>query len=130
MSNRGKKMRQKILRALENATFEEDPSQSLLHLLEENGWDQNLPILLELLNNKNQMKNWPQIIITLWYGIGKRYLFPIDYTIAVLYHCLDISEELDENLIWSITRNLKNISYESDYDPYQDENVQKIMQKL
>ena len=49
---------------------------------------------------------------------------PVNQVIGLLYRRLieDVPAqyELDENLVWSITRSLKGVDYLSDYEPLQD----------
>jgi hypothetical protein len=120
----------KIMEVLSNDNDESDSSQLLLNLLEEQDWEKSYPILFELLLDLNQQILWPQIIVTLWYAIGNKKNLPIDYTIAVMHHCLTKNDSIDGNLVWSITRNLKKVAYDSDYDPYQDDGVWKILQEF
>ena len=72
---------------------------------------------------------------TLYYAVGKKYPVPADRLIALLYFCLMETKESglglhDENLVWTITRDLKGVRYESDYEPYQDPAVWQEMQRL
>ena len=51
-------------------------------------------------------------------------------TIAILYNCLTLSDDLDENLIWTITKDIKSVAYLSDYEPYHDAAVLSEMDKI
>jgi hypothetical protein len=68
----------------------------------------------------------------LWFGIKKP--MPKVRVIALLHHRLiaDVPEPLalDENLVWSITRNLKGVEYLSDYEPLNDPEIQMELKRL
>jgi hypothetical protein len=66
----------------------------------------------------------------IYYLQGKGYSYEETKTIALLYNCLTLSEELDENLIWTITINIKSISYLSEYEPFHDSEVVKEMDRV
>jgi hypothetical protein len=54
--------------------------------------------------------------------------------IALLHHRLiaDVPAplELDDNLVWSITRNLKGVDYLSDYEPLDDPEVKDELRRI
>ena len=123
-------LRSRILEILIHEDEKDDPSQILMEFALDIGWEKILPTFFELLLEMNKIEYWPQIITTFWYAIDKKLTFPADETIAILNNCLERSEAVDGNLVWSITRNLKKVAYDGDYDPYQDDTVWKIMQQL
>ena len=119
-----------IIKILSSEDDDSDNSQILLEYLEKGNWDENYSLLFDMLKKSDFSKFWNQIIITLWYAQGKNKILPVEDTIALLNYCLERSDEVDGNLVWSITRNLKKMAYDSDYDPYQDERVWKILHEL
>jgi hypothetical protein len=91
----------------------EDVRNGLLNILYEN--DQSL---------------WNETILYIYFLQYKGYTWEPAKTIAILNNCLSLSEELDGNLIWTITIKIKSINYLSEYEPYHDPEVLDEMRKI
>jgi len=78
----------------------------------------------------NDQTLWDQTIIYIYYLQGRGYTYEEAKTIAILYNCLTLSEEVNGNLIWTITTGIKSISYLSDYEPFHDAAVVEEMNKI
>lgn len=72
---------------------------------------------------ENDSSLWDETVAYIYYFQNRGYKFDDTKTIAALYSCLSSSETIDENLAWTITKNLKSIPYLSDYDPLQDPEI-------
>jgi len=92
-------------------------------------WEEIRNCLLNILYENNQSL-WDETIRYIYFFQNRGYTYEPAKTIAILYNCLSLSEELDGNLIWTITINIKSISYLSDYEPYQDMEVLNEMDKI
>lgn len=73
---------------------------------------------------------WPDLVQTIYLLINRGQQFDPIPTIARLHACLEQDDRLDGNLVWTITRHLKGLSYLSDYDPYQDAAVLEELRRL
>jgi hypothetical protein len=94
------------------------------------GWENLRENIFRLLLDPAYQLFWHHLVTVLWYAVNDKCELPPDYTIALLYTCLERDERIDGNLVWSITIQLKRIPYSSDYDPYQDDAVQIQKQKI
>ena len=92
-------------------------------------WEEIRNCLLNILY-ENDRSLWDETIRYIYFFQNRGYTYEPAKTIAILYNCLSLSEELDGNLIWTITINIKSISYLSDYEPYQDMEVLNEMDKI
>jgi hypothetical protein len=101
-------------------------------LVVEHGWDAVLEEMLSLLLDDAQQQHWPTAATVIWRGIDLP--MPVVPVIALLHLRLlaDVppDQELDENLVWSIIRNLRRVDYLSDYDPARDTEVQEELARL
>lgn len=114
---------------------EDDCADDLFALVSEKTWAEVFPVLFEILQRDDLRFGWEAVVTTLYYAVGKHYPVAADPLIALLYHCLAETRESefglhDENLVWTITRNLKGVKYDSEYDPFQDPAVWQEMQRL
>jgi len=95
-------------------------------------WDTVLSRMIALLEDDGAEKHWVTATGVLWFGIKRP--MPKAHVIALLYHRLmaelPAALALDENLVWSITRNLKGVGYLSDYEPLNDPEVQNELKRL
>jgi hypothetical protein len=106
-------------------------SDAILALCEPHGWDAVLEALLGVLRDDGAQRHWREASIVLFCALPRP--MPVNQVIGLLYRRL-IEEvpadyELDENLVWSITRNLKNVDYLSEYEPLQDPAIQAEMKR-
>jgi hypothetical protein len=115
-----------------NPDCEDNRADDLFALVSEENWTEVCYILLEILQREDMQLGWDAVATALYYAVGKHYPVPADRLIALLYHCLMETKEFelglhDENLVWTITRVLKGVKYDSNYDPFQDPAVWQEM---
>lgn len=88
-------------------------------------WEAVRDEMLSLLADDGEPQHWMTAVTVLWLGVDRP--MPNIRVIALLQIRLLVDlppeQELDENLVWSITRNLQGVSYLSDYDPASDPDV-------
>ena len=119
-----------IILEINKADLSEEEIQIVMdRILSLGKWEEIRDCLLHILY-ENDRTLWNETIIYIYFFQNRGYSFEAAKTIAILYNCLSLSEELDGNLIWTITINIRSISYLSDYEPYQDIEVLKEMDKI
>jgi len=123
------KIRSHILEAHENDLSEEETQTVMNRILGLGEWEEIRNGLLNILY-ENDHTLWNQTIIYIYYFQGRGYKYEDAKTIAILYNCLTLSGDLDENLIWTITKDIKSVAYLSDYEPYHDAEVLSEMDKI
>ena len=123
------KIRSHILEAHENDLSEEETQAVMNRILGLGEWEEIRNGLLNILY-ENDHTIWNQTIIYIYYFQGRGYTYEDAKTIAILYNCLTLSDDLDENLIWTITKDIKSVAYLSDYEPYHDAAVLSEMDKI
>jgi len=123
------KIRSHILEAHENDLSEEETQVVMNRILGLGEWEEIRNGLLNILY-ENDHTLWNQTIIYIYYFQGRGYTYEDAKTIAILYNCLTLSDDLDENLIWTITKDIKSVAYLSDYEPYHDAAVLSEMDKI
>jgi len=92
-------------------------------------WEEIRAGLLDILY-ENDQSLWHETVLYIYYFQGRGYKYEETKTIALLYSCLILSDELDDNLIWTITKDIKGVSYLSGYDPFRDQTVVEEMEKI
>jgi hypothetical protein len=92
-------------------------------------WQEIREGLLNILY-ENKKTLWNEAILYIFYFQNRGYIYESAKTIALLYDCMSIFDDIDSNLIWTITRNIKSLTYLSDYDPYNDPMVYEEMEKI
>jgi len=107
------KIRSLILKAHENDLSEEETQLVMNRILGLGEWEEIRNGLLNILY-ENDHTLWNQTIIYIYYFQGRGYTYEDAKTIAILYNCLTLSDDLDENLIWTITKDIKSVAYLSD----------------
>jgi len=123
------KIKSNILEAYKSDLSYEETETLMNSILGLGEWEEVRNGLLNILYENDQTL-WNQTIVYIYYFQGRGYVYEDAKTIAVLYNCLTLSEELDENLIWTITKDIKSVSYLSDYEPYHDPKVLEEMDKI
>lgn len=118
-----------IAEAYQNDLSAEETEVNLDRILGLGEWEKIRSGLLNILYENDQTL-WSEAIRYIYYLQSRGYTFEDAKTIALLYNCLTLSEEIDGNLVWTITKNIKSISYLSDYEPYQDAAVLSEMEKI
>jgi hypothetical protein len=66
----------------------------------------------------------------LWGAVLDRREIPADRIIALLCYRLSPPDEYEDNLVWSITSELRGIDYLSDYNPYHDPLIQRELEAI
>lgn len=101
---------------------EEETENVMGRILSLGKWEEIRNCLLNILYENDQTL-WNETIRYIYFFQNRGYTYEAAKTIAILYNGLSLSEELDGNLIWTITIKIKSKSYLSDYEPYQDNEV-------
>jgi hypothetical protein len=122
------------IKTIISETYESDLSYEeteivLNRILSLGEWEEVRNGLLNILYDNDQTL-WDQTIIYIYYLQGRGYTYEDAKTIAILHNCLTLSEEVNGNLIWTITTGIKSISYLSDYEPFHDAAVVEEMNKI
>ena len=111
--------------AFDDPANDESRADAIFALTGAYGWDAVLDTILSVLADDDRPQHWTDAIIVLWFGIDRP--MPATRVIALLQLRLlaDLppENELDENLVWSITHTLKGVGYLSDYDPGSDPEI-------
>jgi len=119
-----------VIAEINKADLSEEETQMVMNrMLSLGKWEEIRNGLLNILYDNDQSL-WDETIRYIYFFQNKGYSYEAAKTIALLNNCLSLSEELDGNLIWTITINIKSISYLSDYEPYQDTEVLNEMNKI
>src|SRR5215203_384400 len=92
-----------ILEAYNTDLPAEETEAALDKILSVGEWEEVRDGLLNILYQNDQTL-WNQAIIYIYYFQNRGYAYEDGKTIAVLYDCLSLSDDLDENLIWTITK--------------------------
>lgn len=111
-----------------------DLLESLSASATEDGWNRRLQESVELLESQDQTKRWGRAIAVCYWAITRVDMENLDKMglVARLYWNLmhlpdsESGDDLD-NLVWSIAKELKDVSYESEWDPMRDPEVQARM---
>jgi hypothetical protein len=122
--NIAEKIKSNISEAYKKDLSEEETQVVMNRILALGEWEEIRNGLLNILYENDQTL-WNQAIEYIYYFQGRGYTYEEARTIALLYNCLSLSEELNENLIWTITKDIKSVTYLSDYEPYHDPAVLK-----
>lgn len=119
-----------IISEVNNVDLSEEETQTVINrMLGLGTWKEIRNALLNILF-QNDKSLWNETILYIYFFQNRGFRYEDAKTIAILNNCLSLSEELDGNLIWTITINIKSISYLSDYEPYQDKEVLEEIAKI
>lgn len=105
------------------------------------GWEPVRDALLSILIDIKLARHWWDALCALWYGISDKRPFEVNRTVAIINRCLLYPNLYDsdergnfENLVWSITIELKKVPYDAEYfgiySPKTDPEVTRIIQQL
>lgn len=121
-----------IVRDQEEEDF--DLYESVYEMAREAGWDNVLKEAYRTLVFERFRSLWYGAACVIWYAAADGIRNPISTNeiIARLYWCLDKYPDLGNggvglNLVWSAVVALKGISYNSDWDPLQDKDIQGLI---
>ncbi len=103
------------------------------------GWNQIVLEAMSLLEERSQVDYWERSIAICFWAVSRVEDPPLPRMkwVARLYWCLvnfpdSLTAELGDidNLVWSIAKHLKGVSYNSDWDPMRDSEVQMYMSEM
>lgn len=127
-----------IFRILSDARFDDEVcgdtrSDAIWALVTSDvAWETVRDGMIAVLADDGAAKHWVTATVVLWFGVARP--MPRARVIALLHHRLMAESPprlaLDENLVWSITSNLKGVGYLSDYEPLNDPEVQDELKRL
>jgi hypothetical protein len=107
-----------------------DDVEAIENLIAECGWDAVQEYLLKVLQDDNQRSHWYTAAAVFWGAALDKRPVPVDKLIALLYYRFDPDGKNEDDLVWSITSELKGVEYLSDYSPLDDPGVQREFQAL
>lgn len=108
---------------------EEEMEKNISSILQLGKWENIRNCILNILYEDDK-ELWNEAIKIIFYLQNRSFKFEETKTIALLYDCLSLSENIDSNLVWTITRKIKSLPYLSDYDPYNDYVIFKEMEQI
>jgi len=123
------KIRSIILEIYKSDLSEGEIQVAMNRILSLGKWEEVRNGLLNILYENDQTL-WNETIIYIYFFQNQGYKYEDAKTIAILYDCLTLSDDLNENLIWTITKDIKSVSYLSDYEPFHDPKVLEEMDKI
>ena len=113
-----------------DALDSDDCEESKCGLIEEElipqyGWEAVREAMIRvLLDDSRRAQDYEATAAVFWGAVLDCRDVPVNEVIALLYHRLPHDDGSSENnLAWSITCNLKNVDYLSEYDPLEDPEV-------
>jgi hypothetical protein len=115
---------------LDDESSKESPEKKIDELITREGWEVVRSSVFRILSDKSLSDLWHEAAVVLWGAVLHKMALDANFTIALLYRCLQQNPEIEENLVWSITNKLKHVGYLSRYDPLKDPEVIRHMQKL
>src|SRR5689334_6414745 len=119
----------RIISEINNVDLSEEEIKAAMNrMLGLDEWEKVRTGLLNILYDNDQSL-WNETIRYIYFFQSEGYLFDVK-TIAALYDCLILCEDLDGNLIWTITIKIKSINYLSDYEPFHDPEVVSEMDRI
>lgn len=123
------KIREVVVDISQSDYSPEEIDSIISRLLSLGEWPQVRDSLLKILLFDNE-NLWPDAITLIYFFVNRGFEFDKTKTVALLYSCLEISDNLDSNLVWTISRNLMNLPYLSDWDAYNDESIVDEMERI
>ena len=106
-----------------------DKCEEIESLIEVYGWEVMQSALVEMLKEINlNIYDFDVVAQVFWGAVLDKRIIDTNKVIALLYLRLPDGNDL-ENLIWSITERLKGVGYLSDYEPLEDPDIIKEMNK-
>ena len=106
-----------------------DKCEEIESFIENYSWEVIQSALVEMLKDiKLDTYDYDVIAQVFWGAVLDKRIIDTNKVIALLYLRLPAGSDL-ENLIWSITHRLKGVGYLSDYEPLEDPDIIKEMNK-
>jgi hypothetical protein len=127
--NLNKRIKQIVLEIDRSDGSEDVMEKNLSFILQSGKWEDVRNSILNILYEDDK-ELWDEAIKIIFYLQNRGFKFEETKTIALLYDCLSLSDHLDSNLVWTITRKIKSLPYLSDYDPYNDSVILKEMEQI
>ena len=101
------------------------------------GWTQVIAECLSILSDRTMMELWEAAVRIIFWATSRSPIYPVPpmAIVARLYWCLEnISDEIvnavDDNLIWTISKDLKGVQYLSEWDPQRDPEVLVFLEEM
>jgi hypothetical protein len=127
--NLNKGIKQILLEINRSDDSEDEIEKNLSFILQSGKWEDVRNGILNILYEDDK-ELWDEAIKIIFYLQNRSFIFEETKTIALLYDCLSLSNSLDSNLVWTITRKIKSLPYLSDYEPYSDSIIIKEMEQI
>lgn len=123
------RIKQLLLKNKELDLTEEELDKYLTSILQLGKWEEVRKGILNILY-ENDRELWDEAILLIYYFLNRKYYFEEIETIALIHDCLMQSDNLDENLVWTITKTIKLLPYDSEYEPFDDDLILKEIEKI
>jgi hypothetical protein len=117
-------------RRLDDEMSELTKAEAIEGLIAECGWQPVCDCMLEVLRDDEQRAHWRVAADLFWGATLDGRPLPADELIAWLYHRFDPKGDAEDNLVWSITSNLKRVGYLSGYQPLRDPDVLRHLRRI
>jgi hypothetical protein len=127
--NLNSRIKQIVLDISRGDDSEEEREKNLSSILQSGKWENVRDSILNILYEDDK-ELWDEAIKIIFYLQNRNFKFDETKTIALLHDCLSLSDHLDSNLVWTITRKIKSLPYLSDDDPYNDSIILKEMELI
>jgi hypothetical protein len=117
---------------LDTETSDETKCNQIERLADDFGWESIEEVLIKVLeDDTRRIVDWHTIAEVFWGAALDKRNINENKVIALLYYRIPNDAGSNEsNLVWSIASKLKGANYLSEYDPLNDPDVIKEMQKF
>jgi hypothetical protein len=115
---------------LDDETCETSKCELIEELISQIGWREVCDSLVYLLKGKRRSQDYEVAAQVIWGAVLDNRALPSDQVIALLYDRLNLQDDIQENLAWSITSKLKGVGYHSEYNPLHDPAVVMELEAL
>ena len=118
--------------SLDDETRDHGKCDLIEELILKYDWKSVEEVMIAVLEDMDrQYDDYVTIAEVIWGAALDERDMPINRVIALLYHRLEPDQDSDENnLAWSIVCKLKGVDYLSEYDPLEDPEIKREMEKI
>ncbi len=118
-----------ISNAAKSDFTEEESEKYILRVVNSGDWKNIRAVILDILYAEDRAL-WSETVKLIYYLQNRGFKFEYPEIVALLCDCLSLSDEIDSNLVWTIVRGVKSVSYLSDWDPFADEEILREINKI
>lgn len=118
-----------ISNAAKSNFTEEESEEYILRVINSGDWKSVREAIIHILYAEDRTL-WNETVKLIYYLQNTGFKFEYPEIVALLCDCLSLSDEIDSNLVWTIVRSVKSVSYLSDWDPFNDEEILREINKI